>query len=101
MRSRCSASRAEQRRRGGATMADAAATWDEFDVGRAAADMQATQAALAKESRGVVETRPSVVLPYGAGEREYVRVFPAADAAAPIVAFVHGGFWRLGHPDDR
>lgn len=82
-------------------MADAAATWDEFDVDRAAADMQATQAALAKESRGVVETRPSVVLPYGAGEREYVRVFPAADPGAPMVAFVHGGFWRLGHPDDR
>jgi acetyl esterase/lipase len=41
------------------------------------------------------------VLTYGPGEREYVRVFPASDAAAPIVALVHGGAYVRGHPDDR
>jgi len=82
-------------------MRNAAASWEEFDVERASVDVPATQATLARESRNVIASRPSVVLTYGPGEREYVRVFPASDAAAPIVALVHGGAYVRGHPDDR
>ena len=82
-------------------MRNTAASWEEFDVERAAVDVPATQATLARESRSVVNSRRSVVLAYGPGEREYVRVFPASDAAAPIVALMHGGAYMRGHPDDR
>lgn len=34
-------------------------------------------------------------LPYGSDERERLDVFPARDAGAPVLVFVHGGYWRL------
>lgn len=33
-------------------------------------------------------------VPFGPTRAEYVDIFPAADPAAPIVVFVHGGYWR-------
>jgi poly(3-hydroxybutyrate) depolymerase len=36
----------------------------------------------------------SLDLPYGSGERERLDVFPADKPGAPVVVFVHGGYWR-------
>jgi arylformamidase len=35
-----------------------------------------------------------VDLPYGTGEAETLDVFPAAAAHAPVLVFIHGGYWR-------
>jgi arylformamidase len=33
-------------------------------------------------------------LSYGAGPNETLDIFPAADANAPVLVFLHGGYWR-------
>src|SRR5436190_2230184 len=33
-------------------------------------------------------------LAYGPGARERLDFFPAADAGAPLLAFIHGGYWQ-------
>lgn len=33
-------------------------------------------------------------LPYGTGQRERLDIFPAANANAPVLVFIHGGYWR-------
>ena len=33
-------------------------------------------------------------LPYGDGPKETLDVFPAAGAGAPVLVFIHGGYWR-------
>jgi len=33
-------------------------------------------------------------LSYGAGPNETLDIFPAADAKAPVLVFLHGGYWR-------
>jgi arylformamidase len=33
-------------------------------------------------------------LSYGAGPNEKLDIFPAADAKAPVLVFLHGGYWR-------
>ena len=33
-------------------------------------------------------------LPYGDGQREVLDIFPAAVSNAPVLFFVHGGYWR-------
>jgi arylformamidase len=40
-------------------------------------------------------------LPYGAGERERLDVFPADRAGSPVVVFIHGGYWRALSKDDH
>ena len=34
-------------------------------------------------------------LPYGTRERERLDIFPAASANAPVLVFIHGGYWRM------
>jgi len=34
-------------------------------------------------------------LPYGAGERNKWDLYPGADAAAPCLVFIHGGYWQM------
>lgn len=31
---------------------------------------------------------------YGGGPNEHLDIFPAVDAAAPVLFFIHGGYWR-------
>lgn len=46
--------------------------------------------------------RPCVLdLRYGDGPGETLDVFPAARAGAPVVVFVHGGFWRAFDKSDH
>ena len=33
-------------------------------------------------------------VPYGNGPRERLDIFPAANANAPVLVFIHGGYWR-------
>ena len=40
-------------------------------------------------------------LPYGSGERERLDVFPADRPGAPVVVFIHGGYWRALSKDDH
>jgi acetyl esterase/lipase len=34
-------------------------------------------------------------LPYGAGERNKWDLYPSADAQAPCLVFIHGGYWQM------
>ena len=36
----------------------------------------------------------SLDLAYGTSQRETLDVFPAAEAGAPVLVFIHGGYWR-------
>ena len=38
-------------------------------------------------------------LPYGAGPRQRIDLFPAADPAAPCLVFLHGGYWQRNSRD--
>ncbi len=38
--------------------------------------------------------------PYGGGERERWDLFPAADASAPCLVFIHGGYWQRNRRED-
>ena len=37
-------------------------------------------------------------LKYGPSERQFVDIFPAKTADAPLALFIHGGWWRTLHP---
>ncbi len=39
-------------------------------------------------------------LPYGAGERNKWDLYPAADAKAPCLIFIHGGYWQMNRRED-
>jgi arylformamidase len=38
--------------------------------------------------------------PYGSGERQRYDLFHAGDAAAPLVVYIHGGYWQRGDRKD-
>lgn len=40
------------------------------------------------------ESAPRLDIPYGAGDGEALDVFPAAAPGAPVLVFIHGGYWR-------
>ena len=37
-------------------------------------------------------------LKYGPSERQFIDIFPAKNADAPVALFIHGGWWRTLHP---
>lgn len=37
-------------------------------------------------------------LKYGPSGRQFIDIFPAKDADAPLALFIHGGWWRTLHP---
>jgi acetyl esterase/lipase len=39
-------------------------------------------------------------LAYGPGERNKWDLFPATDAAAPCLVFIHGGYWQMNRRED-
>lgn len=45
-------------------------------------------------------TRAQLDLPYGPGERHRYDLFPAAIAEAPLVVYIHGGYWQRGDRKD-
>ena len=40
------------------------------------------------------QLKSSLDVPYGGGLGETLDIFPAKDANAPVVVFIHGGYWR-------
>ena len=40
------------------------------------------------------QLKSSLDVPYGEGLGETLDIFPAKDANAPVVVFIHGGYWR-------
>lgn len=52
-------------------------------------------------TRARAEMACALDLPYGPGERERLDVFPADRAGAPVVVFIHGGYWRALSKDDH
>lgn len=40
-------------------------------------------------------------LPYGPGHRETLDVFPAAQPGAPVLVYIHGGYWRTLDKSDH
>ncbi|HEX3141611.1 MAG TPA: alpha/beta hydrolase [Rhizobacter sp.] len=48
-----------------------------------------------QESAHVRASQPcSIDVPYGQGVNETLDIFPAANADAPVLFFIHGGYWR-------
>lgn len=49
----------------------------------------------ATDSAAVRRTQPCTLdVPYGTGPNETLDIFPAAKAGAPVLVFIHGGYWR-------
>ena len=49
----------------------------------------------AEDSATVRSSQPCTLdVPYGTGPNETLDIFPAAQAGAPVLVFVHGGYWR-------
>jgi acetyl esterase/lipase len=52
-------------------------------------------------SKAFRDARPGHLdLAYGLGERDKWDLFPAADAGAPCLVFVHGGYWQANRRED-
>jgi arylformamidase len=68
----------------------------QYDVGALVPEGDAILAAWHEESRAVRREFPPVELRYGGDERQVVDVFRGPDTprAAPLVVFVHGGYWQ-------
>jgi len=49
---------------------------------------------LSDEARERMTCRLGV--PYGRRERETVDIYPASESGAPVLVFLHGGYWRSG-----
>ena len=61
-------------------------------------DITARWAAASHDYRGKAGAR--LDLAYGPGERHRYDLFPAAAAAAPVLVYIHGGYWQRGDRRD-
>ena len=61
-------------------------------------DITARWAAASQDYRGKAGAR--LDLAYGPGERHRYDLFPAAAAAAPVLVYIHGGYWQRGDRRD-
>jgi arylformamidase len=41
-----------------------------------------------------IEAKPQLDVAYGEGQNETLDIFPASAAKAPVLVFIHGGYWR-------
>jgi arylformamidase len=55
---------------------------------------QAASAAVRRTARTELDQ------PYGPGERQRYDLFHAGAGPAPLVVFIHGGYWRMGERQD-
>lgn len=66
-----------------------------FDQTQWAPNMKALVARWAETSRAVRESSPRMqTLRYGDGVNEDMQLFPAEEADAPILVYIHGGEWK-------
>ncbi|MGH7095413.1 MAG: alpha/beta hydrolase [Stellaceae bacterium] len=54
----------------------------------------------ARSARIRRERKSHLDLAYGAAARERLDFFPAADADAPTLAFIHGGYWQMSDKEN-
>ena len=68
----------------------------EYDVEASVPDFRPYATFFIEESRKAREDlRPLLDVPFGPTREETLDVFPAAGPAAPILVFIHGGYWRI------
>ena len=89
---------------------DAAADWRAMDAEtldaaysnlRAVPEAPGMLAGWAEASARLRASRPADLdKPYGSGEREKWDLFPAAEASAPCIVFIHGGYWQRNRRED-
>lgn len=73
----------------------------QYDARGASADGESFRDFIRAESPRVRERMKCVCdIPYGASEAELLDVFPAERDGAPVVYFIHGGYWRSSSKDD-
>ncbi len=60
-------------------------------IPRASADLRALEAGL---GAGAGELVAALDLPYGSDAGSTLDVFPAREPGAPVLVFIHGGYWR-------
>ncbi|GAA4323468.1 alpha/beta hydrolase [Mucilaginibacter gynuensis] len=73
----------------------------EYDVEKAVPNFEEYISSYQKNSdqvRALLNKRIS--LPYGATKMETLTIYPADTPNAPVLLFIHGGYWRLGIGDD-
>lgn len=79
---------------------DQAARDAAYNNGAAVAGSADITAGWRAASAALRAARPAKLdLPYGPGERLKWDLFPAADAGAPCLAFIHGGYWQRNAKD--
>ena len=67
----------------------------EYDMSLVVGDPSEYFAFYARESAAAREQHACQLdVPFGPAIEETLDIFPAADPAAPIVVFIHGGYWR-------
>ncbi|MCJ2125962.1 alpha/beta hydrolase [Methylobacterium sp. J-077] len=68
-----------------------------YDNTRAVADSAAQVAARDAASAAYRAAHPAGLdIPYGPGARNALDLYPARDASAPALVFLHGGYWQRG-----
>ena len=72
-----------------------------YDNGAAVANSAALNAERIAASAAFRGSVPGALdLAYGPGERQKWDIYPAADASAPCLAFIHGGYWQRGRREE-
>lgn len=67
----------------------------EFEPSRLIPDHEAVRGSFWLRSEATrKELDCTLDIPYGPAERQRLDIFPAAAAAAPVIVFIHGGYWR-------
>ena len=71
-----------------------------YDNSAAVPDNPAIQARRLAASQVLRAANPGKLdIPYGAGERNRIDLFPASEPGAPCLVFIHGGYWQRGGRD--
>ncbi|KMO11036.1 hypothetical protein SQ03_28410, partial [Methylobacterium platani JCM 14648] len=79
---------------------DRAALTRAYDNSGAVAGSSTLMAALRERSAAVREAHPGELdLPYGEGARQRVDLYRCGRAGAPLLAFIHGGYWQRNAKD--
>ena len=68
-----------------------------YDNGAAVPDHQDIRERRQASSAALRAAHPgSLDIPYGAGARNRIDLFPASESSAPCLVFIHGGYWQGG-----
>ena len=69
---------------------------EQYDVERSVPDFTVYARHYVDESKlARHRLRPNLDIPYGPTKAEYVDIFPARERNAPVLLFIHGGYWRM------